>query len=59
MSALAAWRFWLTMTKVERKMASRLTTIVRRPKGNLSNTSAPPTSPTLARIHSPNQTVWR
>ena len=59
MSALAAWRFWLTMTNVDRKIASKLTIMVRRPKGNLSKTSAPPMAPTFSSTHTPNHAECR
>ena len=58
MSALAAWRFWLTITKVERKIASRLTIIVSSPKGNLSNLNDAPSIPTFTSTQIPNQTEW-
>jgi hypothetical protein len=58
MSARAAWRFWLTITNVDRKMASRLTIIVSSPKGNLSNSSDAPIRPTLRTIHTPNHAEW-
>jgi hypothetical protein len=32
-SVRMAWRFWLTMTKVDRKIASRLTIMVSSPNG--------------------------
>ena len=59
MSARADWRFWLTITNVERKMASRLTIIVRSPNGNSSNVRAAPNSPTLIAIQMPNHTECR
>ena len=58
-SALVASRFWLIMTKVDRKIASRLTIIVSRPNGKSSNTSAEPTSPALSTIQTVNQPTCR
>ena len=54
-SARAASRFWLIMTNVERKMASRLTAIVSRPNGKASNTRALPSRPALSTTHTENQ----
>ena len=54
-----AWRFWLTMTKVDKKIASRLTIMVSRPNGYRSNSSAAPTNPMLSRIQTPNQAECR
>ena len=58
MSDRAACRFWLTITKVARKIASRLTTMVSNPKGNSSNFSAAPNIPTLTAIQMANHAVW-
>src|SRR2546421_3398540 len=54
-----AWRFWLTITNVDRKIASRLTIMVSRPNGYRSKTSAAPASPTFSRIQTPNHTECR
>ncbi len=58
-SARAACRFWLTITKVDRKMASRLTIIVSSPKGNLSNLADAPRTPTFTSTQIPNHTECR
>jgi len=52
------WRFCLTITNVAKKMDSRLTTIVKRPNWNLSNSRATPSAPTLTVIQTANQAVW-
>jgi hypothetical protein len=49
--------FWLIITNVARKIASRLTIMVRRPKGNLSKASEALTRPRLTATQTPNQTV--
>lgn len=58
MSALADWRFWLTITKVDRRIASGLTIIVSSPNGNVSNSSDAPRIPTLTITHAANQNEW-
>src|SRR6266545_885439 len=58
-SVRIAWRFWLTITNVDRKIASRLTIMVSRPNGYRSNISAAPTRPRLSTIQPPNHTECR
>ncbi|MGI5459702.1 hypothetical protein ACQEWB_42340 [Streptomyces sp. CA-249302] len=47
------------MTKVERKIASRLTIMVSRPKGYGSQIAPLPNTPSLHAIHTANHRAWR